>query len=204
MRSLRAFATLVLVAVGIPLGSISASARDGAPSCIGATATIVGTQGSDHIIGTPHADVIVARGGDDRVSGRGGHDRICGGAGDDRIRGDRAVDWIEGGSERDTLLDGASNDTIRGGLGADTMSGGSGTDLIDVPGALTLARGTTRIRSRFGGHVVGAGNDKASGGDGRDFMRGRGDDVFHGDADNDEMTQQRAGPASSSAAVATT
>ncbi|HET8651120.1 MAG TPA: hypothetical protein VFM13_00955, partial [Gaiellaceae bacterium] len=41
-------------------------------SCLGMTATIVGTQRADIINGTPGADVIVARGGKDQVWGHGG------------------------------------------------------------------------------------------------------------------------------------
>jgi hypothetical protein len=75
-------------AIGAILGATlmapqTATAADRAVTCNGHTATIVGTNGNDHIIGTTGRDVIAGLGGDDVILGLGGNDIICGGGGND-------------------------------------------------------------------------------------------------------------------------
>ncbi len=89
--------------------------------CLGAPATIVGTDGADVITGTPGPDVIVALGGDDQIDGGGGDDIICAGKGDDSI---------DGGDGADTVLGGQGNDVIRGGAGRDVLNGQNGRDRV--------------------------------------------------------------------------
>ena len=84
---------VMLVAIGV---ADAAAAR-----CFQTSATIVGTEGDDHIIGTSRPDVIQGLGGDDVIAGLRNNDLICGGEGDDLIRAGpgRTMRW--GGSRRD-------------------------------------------------------------------------------------------------------
>jgi len=108
---------IVFAGVTKPLAASAAT-----PTCRRATATIVGTNGSDQIKGTRHRDVIVAKAGDDNVAARGGNDLICGG---------RGRDDLEGNAGSDRILGMRGNDILEGGLGADTLNGGKGTDKGD-------------------------------------------------------------------------
>lgn len=74
-------------------------AHDG-QSCLGASATIVGTGAEDIIQGTSGRDVINAGAGADIVRGRGGNDLICGGSGNDYLFGSGGSDRIDGGPVR--------------------------------------------------------------------------------------------------------
>lgn len=87
-------------------------ACDPAITCLGLSATIVGTAGNDILRGTPAADVIHGLGGNDTIIGRKGGDTLCGGAGDDRVRG------------------GGADDRLDGGPGTDLCKGGSGVDVL--------------------------------------------------------------------------
>jgi Ca2+-binding RTX toxin-like protein len=107
--------------------------------CLGATATIVGTDGNDVLTGTSGRDVIVGLRGDDVIAGRGGNDLICAGAGldaikagsgSDRVRGSGGVDLIAGGSGRDHLYGSNKSDILIGGPGRDVLKGGPGNDLL--------------------------------------------------------------------------
>jgi glucose/arabinose dehydrogenase len=75
-------------------------------SCIGRTATIMGTEGSDRLIGTAGPDVIAGLGGKDELVGKGGDDLICGGAGADALEGGAGMDLLKGGPGRDLCLAG--------------------------------------------------------------------------------------------------
>lgn len=90
-------------------------------TCLGRTATRVGTNGSETITGTNGADVIVGNGGNDTINGRGGNDRICGGFGADTLTGGGGVDMFDAGPANDTLQtkDGVRERTIKGGTGRD-------------------------------------------------------------------------------------
>lgn len=95
---------------GWTLGLATASLTP-ATSCLGLTATVVGTEGADTLIGTPEADVIAALDGNDTVYGLGGDDIVCGGAGNDRLKGNAGRDLLIGESGRkDVCTGGPSKD----------------------------------------------------------------------------------------------
>ncbi|MGH3656122.1 MAG: hypothetical protein ACRDUA_05640, partial [Micromonosporaceae bacterium] len=160
-------ATIATGAAAVLLGSfgVAAAPARAAETCLGATATIVGTDRGDTLVGTSHRDVIVGlggndliygQGGDDRLCGRAGADRIRGGPGDDRIKGGPGDDWLRGlrGSDqlwglsgRDRLFGGFGDDRLRGGSGRDGGSGGPGLDqcLSPTPPTATSCENTTRV-----------------------------------------------------------
>ena len=78
------------IAVHAPLAHASP------PTCRGHVATIVGTNGDDHIWGTAQPDVIAGLRGDDVIRGREGDDIICGNAGDNVIYGGPGNDRLTG------------------------------------------------------------------------------------------------------------
>lgn len=128
MRSLSAAVTgAALLAAVLP---VAAGAQDGAPTCAGQPATIVGTPGADELVGTSGSDVIVGLGGNDVIVGRGGDDLLCGGPGRDEMRGGRGNDVIVGGRADDRLFGGGGNDTLRGGGGQDFAYGNTGRDRL--------------------------------------------------------------------------
>jgi Ca2+-binding RTX toxin-like protein len=95
-------------------------AVDADTTCMGRTATIIGTLGRDKLKGTKHADVIAGRGGRDTVTARGGNDIVCGGAGKDTLKGDAGNDKLSGGKGRDRLIGGPGRDKLKSGPGRDT------------------------------------------------------------------------------------
>jgi hypothetical protein len=101
-------AVLVLSAVGGTLVLATAPAAAAPVTCLGRTATIVGTAGPDVIKGTPGNDVIAGLGGDDTIVGRGGNDIICGGSGDDTLSGNKGRDRLIGGPGTDVISGGAN------------------------------------------------------------------------------------------------
>jgi hypothetical protein len=90
-------------------------------SCLGQTATRIGTNGPDTINGTNGPDVIVGMGGNDKIDGRGGNDLVCGGDGKDTLTGGGGVDKFDGGASADTLFtrDSRRELSIRGGADTD-------------------------------------------------------------------------------------
>jgi hypothetical protein len=94
----------ILAAGALLLVAPAVHARTSAfPTCFGAPATIVGTNGNDVIYGTNFDDVIVALGGADQVHGRAGNDRLCGNGGGDTLFDGFGADRIDGGYGIDTL-----------------------------------------------------------------------------------------------------
>jgi Ca2+-binding RTX toxin-like protein len=91
----RLFGILVVVVWALPWGRPATLARG---TCLGASVTLLGTNGHDEMAGTEGPDVIDGAGGDDVIRGLGGNDRICGGAGDDDIDGGPGNDRCDGGS----------------------------------------------------------------------------------------------------------
>jgi uncharacterized repeat protein (TIGR01451 family) len=100
------------------------------PTCQGAAATIVGTNGPNVINGTGHRDVILAGAGDDQVFAGGGSDIVCAGPGFDLVGGGPKGDSIKGGLNGDRLRGGGGNDALRGNRGPDRLRGGFGDDLL--------------------------------------------------------------------------
>jgi Ca2+-binding RTX toxin-like protein len=108
-------------------------------TCGGAAATIVGTDGDDHLLGTEGRDIISGLGGNDRIEGLGGDDYICGDAGDDTLFGGSGDDGMSGGTGEDSMFGGdgseimygsEGNDEMQGNAGRDSMNGGGGDDII--------------------------------------------------------------------------
>lgn len=140
---------------------VLASPAQAAPTCFGKQATIVGTNGRDHLRGTPGRDVIVGKGKRDRINGRGGNDLICGGGGGDVINGKGGNDKIKGEGGSDALFGAGGNDRLElgpaffqfaaGGPGDDRIVGlpfPRGFDFVGFQGAtqgvtVDLAAGTT-------------------------------------------------------------
>jgi glucose/arabinose dehydrogenase/PKD repeat protein len=73
-------------------------------SCLGAPATILGTEGNDRLVGTEGRDVIAGRGGRDKLIGKRGNDRLCGGAGADLLKGGGGEDLCKGGAGVDRMV----------------------------------------------------------------------------------------------------
>jgi len=121
-----------------------------AATCSNRPATIIGTQGNDHLEGTPGNDVIVAFEGDDAIDGGGGDDLICAGDGNDAVAGGSGDDFLDGESGNDTLKGNSGKDLLSGESGNDALKGGSGKDTL----------------------LGGAGRDVLLGGRGRDALRG--------------------------------
>ena len=131
MTTRRATATLaVLMMIGAVLATLQPAAAQGAPTCNGKVATIVGTDGNDRLEGTDANDVIVGGAGKDVIFGRGGNDSICGGFGNDVIKGGTGKDYIEGNQGNDKLIGGTGKDTMNGGSAKDKLFGGGGGDIM--------------------------------------------------------------------------
>ncbi len=114
---------LASAAGGVPQGRAT-------PTCLGLTATRVGTAAAETINGTAGVDVIVGLGGNDRINGLGGDDRICGGDGDDIISGGSGNDRVQGGTGNDIITGGAGGDVLKGGAGVDSIRGSAGGDTL--------------------------------------------------------------------------
>jgi len=112
------------VAVALASAAGGAQAQEEGPSCFGAPATIVGTEGGDVIEGTPQADVIVGLGGSDFINGHAGGDRICGGPNPEPSAPEV---WPE------QLYGGRGNDRISGGGGVDDIRGNNNTSGFAEP-----------------------------------------------------------------------
>ena len=158
------------------------------PRCDGKVATIVGTDGWDHLTGTPGDDVIV---------GLGGRDIIDGGAGNDTICGNEGRNTLIGGPGNDTLIAGTGRAEFYPGSGNDRMVGGPLRDFVhyeDAPRAVDVDLAT--------GQASGWGHDPLTGTEGvygsrfDDTLRtasfelnwafgGRGDDVLIGTSATD-------------------
>ena len=154
-RSVFSHALRVLATLGVACGLLVAvdggnTAASAAVTCMGKTATIVGTHGDDVIRGTKNADVIHGLSGDDVISGLGGNDLICAGSGNDTVYGSTGHDSIYGGPGNDELHGQSSGDYVHGGDGDDEVRGGTGRDIL----------------------VGGAGRDYGYGGDHADGCRG--------------------------------
>ena len=127
MKSLKVGAIALVSALAF-LGAPGAAASQ---TCFGHKATIVGTNGDDHLVGTAARDIIVAGRGRDRVSARGGNDLVCGGPGSDKLFLGRGADKANGGRGADSIEGFTGNDHIKGRGGQDFLDGGGGTDLLD-------------------------------------------------------------------------
>ncbi len=92
-------------------------------TCHGEPATMVGTNGDDHLFGTAGKDVVVALAGKDFISTFGGNDHICAGAGKDEVHAGAGNDQIWGQGGKDEIAPGEGDDKVNGGAGAgDTVT----------------------------------------------------------------------------------
>jgi Ca2+-binding RTX toxin-like protein len=131
------------------------AARAATPTCLGKTATIVGTAGDDEPLpGTSGDDVIVGRGGKDVIQGRGGNDRICGNGGVDTLQGGRGDDRLQGGGGDDTLLSD---------IGDDRFLGGAGNDVVDYSQAYFTSKSDGLKVNLATGRAKGEGADRLAG-----------------------------------------
>ncbi|OFW65727.1 MAG: hypothetical protein A2Z12_09485 [Actinobacteria bacterium RBG_16_68_21] len=112
-------------------GPVSAEEGRADVTCLGETATIVGTPGDEVLRGTSGRDVIVGLRGDDVIYGGGGADLICAGRGADVVYGGAGNDRVYGGAGDDWLYGGAGNDWLYGNGGDDGLTGGGGFDPTD-------------------------------------------------------------------------
>ena len=99
-------------------------------TCLGRTATIVGTPRNDRLVGTPGPDVIIGLDGNDSIQGLGGNDVICGGTRNDVLDGGEGADVIDGEAGADRVIGGQGPDDVRGGGGSDSVFGGKGNDRL--------------------------------------------------------------------------
>ena len=167
--------------------------------CNGLKATIIGTNGDDHLIGTSGDDVIVTFGGNDTVEAGAGNDTICGASGINMFKGGPGDDTILGGSGWDAIFGDEGNDYIQGGagnnMGCDSgcgLNGGPGDDEIHGGDGIDLIRGDEGNDKLYGY----GGMNKIHGGDGDDYIQ-NGDDGnsgcivgtcgLYGDNGNDEI-----------------
>ena len=103
--------------------------------------TVIGTSRRDFLRGTSGRDVICGLGGDDVLTGLAGNDRLIGGPGHDRLLA---------GHGDDVLLGNGGKDFLKGSFGHDVLEGGGGNDFMAA-------------------HDGGRGNDRLTGGPGRDL-----------------------------------
>jgi RTX calcium-binding nonapeptide repeat (4 copies) len=182
------------------------SAHAATPNCFGATATIVGTPGDDHLVGTGKDDVIVGLGGNDTILGGAGYDLTCAGRGDDIVKAGGGHDDSAGGPGDDEIFANGSGgpgevDAMIGNGGNDVFHGGPGTAAVDFDFALgavsaDLAAGTATgegndtlrhidflVGSRFDDILGGTnGFNIIAGGGGSDRISGRrGPDFLSGE-----------------------
>ena len=167
----------------------------GSVKCATLNATIVGTNGADHIVGTPHLDVIAALGGNDWIKGNGGDDIICAGDGSDTVYGGKGWDGVTGGKGNDVLVGADGSDYLNGNAGNDRISGGNGHDAVfGGPGKDTVRGGNGPDDVRGD-----AGRDQLYGDAGADALKGgAGTDLCNGGADTDTASTARPSSASRS------
>ena len=184
---------------------LSALAVHGTPAttashtCFGHVATIVGTNGNDHLVGTAGRDVIVAGRGNDDVRAGGGNDLVCGGPGRDQLRGgrgndllrgDHGDDLVEAGSGDDLMVDDAArfDDRFLGGRGSDRVSW-LGQRPVAANLTAGIAHGHGRDVLRSVESLLGTpGGDTLIGNDGPNTLKGlEGDDHIEGRGGGDSL-----------------
>ncbi len=101
-------------------------------TCINLTATIVGTEGDDHLVGTAGNDVISGLGGNDLIEGLGGDDLICGGEGSDDLRGGDGNDDLRAQNNAFDADGYPIPEDLWGGMGDDFITGGEGGEPHDI------------------------------------------------------------------------
>lgn len=176
-----------------------------------------GGPGDDILIGGEGNDTLFGGEGDDYLDGGPGDDVLYGGPGDDILIGGDGNDTLFGGEGDDHLKGGDGDDWLVGGPGADTLDGGAGMDYADYSDSdarviINLADGTASgghaegdvlygidglVGSAFDDILIGFDQQGLEGdvytnifygGDGNDFLDGRGgDDTLYGEAGDDTL-----------------
>ena len=183
------FALILAGLVALACASIgSARAK---PKCFGQTATIVGTNGPNHISGTGGKDVIVALGGNDTVeakSGKANHgnDIICLGGGNDYVKGSPDGEKISGGPGNDEIESGNGNDLVVGDNAnvSGSESGPTGKDHLDTAGGTDFVVGDNYATGNVSGASPGEFITTSTGPDtviGDDASVGSGNATGHAD-----------------------
>jgi Ca2+-binding RTX toxin-like protein len=139
-------------------------------TCLGRSATIVGTGDHDSILGTDGDDVIVGLAWGDSISGGLGNDVICGGRGNDSLVGGPGNDLLAGGNGQDDFDGGGplwlewddddGNDRYLGGLHQDSFYGTDGDDVTNGGGGNDTA---LYYRENSGPVIANLATDRASG-----------------------------------------
>lgn len=146
----------------LPLAALVPAGHAAVPTCNGLEATIVGTDGPDHLVGTDGPDVAVLGGGNDIFSGGKGDDVICGGDGKDTLYGGTGNDTVFGEAGRDVVREGPGDDHLDGGSDVDRLlyvsSGAQGLRLDARIGKATSSNGTD-LFTGFESYVGTTGSD---------------------------------------------
>jgi serralysin len=187
-------ALLVLLATAAASLGVAGSSAAAFPTCLGETATKIGTPADDTITGTDDDDVIVGLGGNDTIVGGGGIDLICGGDGNDSIlqtsggffgaaivSGDAGDDTIQAG--HDTII-AADYETAPAAVNVDLTAGKATGDGADTLVGVDFAYG-----SAFDDVLTGnAKQNVLAGLDGNDTISALGgNDLLGGEAGNDTV-----------------
>jgi hypothetical protein len=158
MHAPRRFALAAVVTGLVVLASVPTGAARSKPTCFGKTATIVGSNGPNHISGTAHKDVIVALGGRDVIKApkgpqNNGQDVICAGGGNDYVKGDTDDEKISGGPGNDYIESGNGNDLVVGDNAnvSGDESGETGRDHLDTSGGIDFVVGDNYARGDASG-----------------------------------------------------
>jgi Ca2+-binding RTX toxin-like protein len=164
-RELGVAGSLVL-ALALAGLTVPAHATLGSATCNGLPATIIGTDGPDHLSGTSGDDVVWLGPGSDRFHGSTGDDTVCGGPGQDALFGDSGDDWLDGDAGDDLH--------VVGGPGNDIVHGGAGNDLELRGDALRQDDGADQVYGDAGDDSIhgepGVSVDAYHGGDGHDVL----------------------------------
>lgn len=134
--------------------------------------------GIEGLIGTGLADHLAGDAGANLLDGQGGNDRLSGGAGNDTLHG------------------GDGNDRLTGGAGADLIDGGPGRDYADFSASglgVTLDFLRPELNTGEAAGDVCLNVEGAIGGEGRDTLRGDGDDDFLFGGGNEDVLVGRGG-----------
>jgi Ca2+-binding RTX toxin-like protein len=190
VRRLAIAAVLSLASLGVVVPASHAVV----PTCNGLEATIVGTDGPDHLVGTDGADVVVLGADNDIFAGKGGDDVICGDSGRDVIYPGAGNDTVLGGDGNDSIYESAGDDVLDGGPGSNNrlsyaQFGGVHLNLDARVGTATSSNGTDTF-SHFRTYVGSPGYDHLIGTSANEVIVGYGGnkDIIYSFGGDDQVT----------------
>ncbi|MFL6022653.1 MAG: calcium-binding protein, partial [Marmoricola sp.] len=194
-RNLVLLTTLPLAAAVLVASPTTAAV----PQCNGLDATIVGTNGADHLTGTDGPDVVVLGSGADTFIAKGGDDVICGGSGADVIYPGAGNDTVFGETGSDRIVGSGGNDTLNGGGDVrDTLSysdSGAKHLRLDLRIKKATKDGGSDTFTGFARYTGTTGADTLIGTTTDDYLRGNGgDDIIWGFGGNDHLLVDRGAP----------